>query len=87
MTVRLLKNQDDVGAAIQPKGAEFTMRPNNIRPGMRIAFPRARVCRSGCLAALVGLTHRPPSKERCQLSSSSLVVAGHDTGLAASASV
>ena len=40
MTVRLLKNQDDAGAGFQPKGAEFTMRPNNIRPGIRIAIPR-----------------------------------------------
>jgi hypothetical protein len=38
VTVRLLKNQDDVGAAIQPKGAEFTMRPYNIRPDIRVAF-------------------------------------------------
>ncbi len=32
---------DDVVAELKKKGAEFTMEPNNVRPGVRIAFLRA----------------------------------------------
>jgi len=31
---------DDVVAGLKAKGAEFTMEPNDIRPGIRIAFLR-----------------------------------------------
>lgn len=35
-----VKNIDAVVAELKAKGAEFTMEPNNIRPGIRIAFMR-----------------------------------------------
>jgi hypothetical protein len=43
---------DAVVADLKAKGAEFTMEPNNIRPGIRIASCAAlRVCRSSCSSA------------------------------------
>jgi catechol 2,3-dioxygenase-like lactoylglutathione lyase family enzyme len=35
-----VKGIDDVVAELKAKGAEFTMEPNTIRPGVRIAFLR-----------------------------------------------
>ena len=37
---------DAVVADLKAKGAEFTMEPNNIRPGIRIAFLRTRCTRA-----------------------------------------
>ena len=36
----LVSGLDDQLAELKAKGAEFTMEPNNIRPGTRIAFLR-----------------------------------------------
>ena len=37
----LVRDIDKVVAELKDKGAEFTMEPNDIRPGVRIAFLRA----------------------------------------------